>query len=47
MLGSSTSNYYITTEEGIENVEHLNFISKMRSNFSGSSYQIFDNGVNP
>ncbi len=47
MMGSTTSNFYITTEEGVEKVDHLNFIAKMRSNFSGSIYNVFDKGVNP
>jgi hypothetical protein len=47
MMGSTTSNYYITTEPGIENVTHPGFIGKLRGNFSGSVYHVFDNGVNP
>jgi hypothetical protein len=47
MMGSTTSNYYITTQEGIESIDHPCFMAKMRGNFSGSVYQVFDNGVNP
>jgi hypothetical protein len=47
MMGSTTSNYYITAEPGIESISHPSFIAKLRSNFSGSLYHVFDNGVNP
>lgn len=47
MMGSTTSNYYITFEPAIENPNHPNFIGKVRANFTGSLYQVFDNGVNP
>jgi hypothetical protein len=47
MMGSTTSNYYITSQPGIESISHPSFIAKMRANFSGSVYHVFDNGVNP
>ena len=47
MMGSTTSNYYITADPAIENLSHPSFIGKVQSNFSGSLYQVFDNGVNP
>ncbi len=47
MMGSTTSNYYITTEPGVEIATHPSFIGKLKANFSGSVYHLFDNGVNP
>lgn len=46
-MGSTTSNFYITTEAGVERIDHPSFLAKMRGNFAGSVYQVFDNGVNP
>ena len=46
-FGSSTSNFYITLEPGIDSVNHEYFIGKMRSDFWNSFYNVYTRGVNP
>ena len=47
MMGSTSSNYYISLEGGIDDVNHDFFIAKMRSNFSNNIYTVYSKGVNP
>lgn len=47
MIASSTSNFYITLQNGIEDAKHEYFMGKLRSNFGGNLYQIYTKGVNP
>ena len=46
-FGSSTSNFYITLESGIDSVKHEYFIAKLRSNFWNSIYNVYTRGSNP
>jgi tubby-related protein 1 len=40
--GNRTSNYRIFTSK-----EDTNFVAKLRSNFFGTDYNLYDNGDNP
>ncbi|CAM9864478.1 unnamed protein product [Chrysoparadoxa australica] len=42
-----TSNYLISMKEGDHNREGPNYLGKVRANFVGTDFQIFDHGVNP
>jgi len=42
-----TSNYLITQSEDKFLKSDPGFLGKVRANFMGTTYQIFDNGVNP
>lgn len=44
---NKTSNYLITKAEGDFNKDSVNCLGKLRSNFVGTEFQVFDNGVNP
>jgi hypothetical protein len=47
MFGSTTSNYYVTLENGIEDTNHELFAAKLRGNHKGNVYQVFTRGANP
>lgn len=44
---NKTSNYLLSMGEGDLNREGPNYLGKLRSNFVGTEFQIFDNGENP
>jgi tubby-related protein 1 len=44
---NKTSNYLISKAEGDLNKDSANCLGKLRSNFVGTEFQVFDNGVNP
>lgn len=44
---NATSNYLISMAEGDLNRSSGNFLGKLRSNFVGTEFQIFDDGLNP
>lgn len=44
---NKTSNYLISKAEGDLNKDSVNCLGKLRSNFVGTEFQVFDNGVNP
>lgn len=44
---NKTSNYLISMTEGDLSRDGENFVGKLRSNFVGTDFQIYDNGVNP
>ena len=44
---NKTSNYLISAGEGDFNRDGVNFLGKLRSNFVGTEFQVFDNGVSP
>lgn len=44
---NKTSNYIISMSENDLNKESDNYIGKLRSNFVGTEFQIYDNGINP
>lgn len=46
-MGSTSSNYYITLDTGVDSVTHELFIAKMRANFWSSIYNVYTKGVNP
>lgn len=47
MKASSTSNYYITLKNDIDDVKHEYFMAKLRSNYNDSTYHMYTGGVNP
>lgn len=44
---NKTSNYLISKVEGELNRESDSYMGKLRSNFMGTEFQVFDNGANP
>jgi tubby and related proteins len=44
---NKTSNYLISMAEGVFSREGPSYLGKLRSNFVGTEFQIFDNGYNP
>ena len=44
---NKTSNYLISMGEGDMNRDGANYLGKLRSNFVGTEFQVFDNGVSP
>jgi tubby-related protein 1 len=44
---NKTSNYLISMGEGDLSRDGSNYLGKLRSNFVGTEFQIFDNGSNP
>ncbi|CAM9186240.1 unnamed protein product [Heterosigma akashiwo] len=45
--GNKTSNYLISMQEGDLSRESRNFLGKLRANFVGTEFQVYDDGVNP
>ena len=45
--GSRTSNYMVTTNQKDFNTKSSSFVGKVRSNFLGTEFMIYDNGLNP
>ena len=43
---NTTSNYLISMELGDHNKNSANYIGKVRANFLGTEFQIYDNGIN-
>ena len=44
---NKTSNYYISLNQSDPCKKDNNFVGKVRSNFMGSEFNIYDNGQNP
>ena len=44
---NKTSNYLISMGEGDMNRDGVNYLGKLRSNFVGTEFQVFDNGISP
>jgi len=45
---NKTSNYIISTSQSkIDRNDHLTYVGKLRSNFVGTEFVFFDNGINP
>lgn len=44
---NKTSNYYISLNQSDPCKKDINFIGKVRSNFLGTEFNVFDNGDNP
>jgi tubby-related protein 1 len=44
---NKTSNYLITMSEGDLSRDSENYLGKLRSNFVGTEFQVFDDGINP
>lgn len=47
MFGSTTSNYYITLESGIDDINNELFAAKLRGNSKENVYQVYTGGANP
>lgn len=45
--GNKSSNYCITTDPNDFSIKSKSYIGKVRSNFTGSEFTIFDSGLNP
>jgi len=45
--GNKTSNYLISSEKGDMNRSSSSFLGKLRANFVGTEFQIYDDGANP
>ena len=45
--GNATSNFIIGVDKNRLNKKDFGFLGKIRSNFKGSEWQIFDTGDNP
>lgn len=44
---NTTSNYLISMEDGDLNRNSAHYLGKLRANFVGTEFQVFDDGVNP
>ena len=44
---NKTSNYHITSEDGNASKESDGYLGKLRSNFLGTEFIVYDNGINP
>ena len=44
---NKTSNYLISCEKNDHNRSSINYLGKVRANFVGTEFQIYDSGVNP
>lgn len=45
--GNKSSNYMITMDEDHFSIKSSNYLSKLRSNFVGTTYHLYDSGANP
>lgn len=45
--GNATSNYIVSADKTDLEVDSPNYLGKVRSNFTGTNFFVFDNGVNP
>ena len=46
-LGNKTSNYLISTDKNQFDKNQKSFIGKLRSNFMGTEYNLYNQGENP
>merc|ERR1719150_1640078 len=47
MMGSKSSNYWISMDRMHMNQDSTSYLGKVRANFVGTEFTIYDNGVNP
>jgi len=46
MSGNKTSNYLVSTEEGVFSKDQKSYVGKLRSNYQKNKYLLYDNGEN-